>query len=56
MAEATAADGKMKDLSISETKKSKKDGNPQKAGKKPQQQKKKVGRGDVMTSPNQTQY
>jgi len=43
MAEATAADGKMKDLSISETKKSKKDGNPQKAAKKPQQQKKKVG-------------
>jgi mannitol-specific phosphotransferase system IIBC component len=42
MAEATAADGKMKDLSISETKKSKKDGNPQKAAKKPQQQKKKV--------------
>jgi hypothetical protein len=33
----------MKDLSISETKKSKKDGNPQKAAKKPQQQKKKVG-------------
>lgn len=45
MAEATAADGKMKDLSISETKKSKKDGNPQKAAKKPQQQKKKVGLG-----------
>jgi hypothetical protein len=43
MAEATAADGQMKDLSISETKKSKKDGNPQKAAKKPQQQKKKVG-------------
>lgn len=43
MAEATAADGKMKDLSISETKKSKKDGAPQKAAKKPQQQKKKVG-------------
>lgn len=42
MAEATAADGQMKDLSISETKKSKKDGNPQKAAKKPQQQKKKV--------------
>ena len=45
MAEATAAYGKMKDLSISETKKSKKDGNPQKAAKKPQQQKKKVGLG-----------
>lgn len=42
MAEATAADGQMKDLSLSETKKSKKDGNPQKAAKKPQQQKKKV--------------
>ncbi|CAN9311243.1 unnamed protein product [Alternaria alternata] len=42
MAEATAADGQMKDLSISETKKSKKDGNPQKAAKKPQQQKKKI--------------
>ena len=42
MAEATAADGKMKDLKISETKKSKKDGAPQKAAKKPQQQKKKV--------------
>lgn len=41
MAEASAADGKMKDLSLSETKK-KKDGNPQKAAKKPQQQKKKV--------------
>ena len=41
MAEATAADGKMKDLKISEVKK-KKDGNPQKAAKKPQQQKKKV--------------
>ena len=41
MAEASAADGKMKDLKISETKK-KKDGNPQKAAKKPQQQKKKV--------------
>jgi hypothetical protein len=42
MAEASAADGKMKDLKISESKK-KKDGNPQKAAKKPQQQKKKVG-------------
>lgn len=41
MAEASAADGKMKDLKISETKK-KKDGNPQKAAKKPPQQKKKV--------------
>ncbi|KAL1655910.1 hypothetical protein SLS61_001473 [Didymella pomorum] len=41
MAEATAADGKMKDLKISEVKK-KKDGNPQKAAKKPQQQKKKI--------------
>jgi hypothetical protein len=41
MVEATAADGKMKDLKISEVKK-KKDGNPQKAAKKPQQQKKKV--------------
>lgn len=53
MAEATAADGKMKDLSISETQKSKKDGNPQKAAKKPQQQKKKVSRthlGRVYTS------
>jgi hypothetical protein len=38
------ADGKMKDLSISETKK-KKDGNPTKTPKKPQQQKKKVGVG-----------
>jgi prolyl-tRNA synthetase len=42
MAEATAADGKMKDLKISETKKSKKDGAPKTAAKKPQQQKKKV--------------
>lgn len=42
MAEASAADGKMKDLSISETKKNKKDGNPKTAAKKPQQQKKKV--------------
>lgn len=42
MAEASAADGQMKDLKISETKK-KKDGNPQKAAKKPQQPKKKVG-------------
>jgi prolyl-tRNA synthetase len=42
MAEAAAADGKMKDLKISEVKKSKKDGNPQQAAKKPQQQKKKV--------------
>jgi prolyl-tRNA synthetase len=42
MAEASAADGKMKDLKISETKK-KKDGNPKTAAKKPQQQKKKVG-------------
>jgi prolyl-tRNA synthetase len=42
MAEATAADGQMKDLSISQVKKSKKDGAP-KAAKKPQQQKKKVG-------------
>lgn len=41
MAEASAADGKMKDLSISEVKKNKKDGAP-KAAKKPQQQKKKV--------------
>jgi hypothetical protein len=41
MAEASAADGKMKDLKISETKK-KKDGNPKTAAKKPQQQKKKV--------------
>lgn len=41
MAEASAADGKMKDLSLSEVKKSKKDGAP-KAAKKPQQQKKKV--------------
>jgi hypothetical protein len=44
MAEASAADGKMKDLNISETKKSKKDGNPKTAAKKPQQQKKKVRR------------
>ncbi|KAF2734934.1 prolyl-tRNA synthetase [Polyplosphaeria fusca] len=36
------ADGKMKDLSVSETKKSKKDGNPKTAAKKPQQQKKKI--------------
>jgi prolyl-tRNA synthetase len=36
------ADGKMKDLSISGTKKSKKDGNPKMAAKKPQQQKKKI--------------
>jgi prolyl-tRNA synthetase len=35
------ADGKMKDLSISETKK-KKDGTPKTAAKKPQQTKKKV--------------
>jgi prolyl-tRNA synthetase len=42
MAEASAADGKMKDLKISETKKSKKDGNPKKAAKPQQQQKKKV--------------
>jgi hypothetical protein len=42
MAEATAADGQMKDLSISEVKKNKKDGAP-KTAKKPQQQKKKVG-------------
>jgi hypothetical protein len=42
MAEASAADGKMKDLKISETKKNKKDGNPKTAAKKPQQQKKKV--------------
>jgi hypothetical protein len=40
---ADAADGKLKDLKISETKKSKKDGAPKTAGKKPQQQKKKVG-------------
>jgi hypothetical protein len=44
MAEASAADGKMKDLKISETKKNKKDGNPKTAAKKPQQQKKKVRR------------
>jgi prolyl-tRNA synthetase len=42
MAEASAADGKLKDLKISETKKSKKDGNPKKAAKPQQQQKKKV--------------
>jgi hypothetical protein len=42
MAEASAADGKMKDLKISETKKNKKDGTPKTAAKKPQQQKKKV--------------
>jgi hypothetical protein len=39
---ADATDGKLKDLKISETKKSKKDGAPKKAPK-PQQQKKKVG-------------
>jgi prolyl-tRNA synthetase len=39
MAEASAADGKMKDLSLSQTKK-KKDGNPKKAAKPPQQKKK----------------
>ena len=44
------ADGKMKDLSISETKKSKKDGNPKTAAKKPQQQKKKVGPTSEMTT------
>jgi hypothetical protein len=44
MAEATAADGQMKDLNISVVKKSKKDGAPQKAAKKPQQPKKKVRR------------
>ncbi|RMZ72610.1 prolyl-trna synthetase [Pyrenophora seminiperda CCB06] len=48
MAEATAADGKMKDLSISETKKSKKDGNPQKAATKPQQQQKKKIEGSAL--------
>lgn len=42
MAEATAADGQMKDLKISQSKKSKKDGAPKTAAKKPQQQKKKV--------------
>lgn len=44
MAEAAAADSQMKDLKISETKKSKKDGAPKMAPKekKPQQQKKKV--------------
>jgi prolyl-tRNA synthetase len=56
MAEATAADGQMKDLSISETKKSKKDGNPQKAAKKPQQQKKKVSLSLQTCSPTQTRY
>jgi len=44
MAEASAADGKMKHLNMSETKKNKKDGNPKTAAKKPQQQKKKVRR------------
>ncbi|PVI03171.1 prolyl-tRNA synthetase [Periconia macrospinosa] len=39
---ADAADGKLKDLSISQTKKSKKDGAPKTAAKKPQQQKKKI--------------
>jgi prolyl-tRNA synthetase len=39
---ADAADGKLKDLKISETKKSKKDGAPKTAAKKPQQAKKKV--------------
>lgn len=42
MAEASAADGKIKHLNISETKKNKKDGAPKTAAKKPQQQKKKV--------------
>lgn len=56
MAEATAADGQMKDLSISETKKSKKDGNPQKAAKKPQQQKKKVSQNCKMSSSDPRQY
>jgi mannitol-specific phosphotransferase system IIBC component len=44
MAEATAAHGQMKDLKVSEVKKSKKDGAPQKAAKKSQQPKKKVRR------------
>ncbi|KAF1955691.1 prolyl-tRNA synthetase [Byssothecium circinans] len=39
---ADAADGKLKDLSISETKKSKKDGAAKTAAKKPQQTKKKI--------------
>jgi hypothetical protein len=51
MAEATAADGQMKDLKISETKKSKKDGAPKKAEKKPQQQKKKVRLGRSVSRP-----
>ena len=42
MAEATAADAPMKDLSVAEGKKSKKEAKPPKAAKKPQQQKKKV--------------
>jgi len=39
---ADAADGKMRDLSVSEVKKSKKEGAPKMAAKKPQQTKKKV--------------
>jgi hypothetical protein len=42
MAEATAADAQMKDLSVAEGKKSKKEAKAPKAAKKPQQQKKKV--------------
>lgn len=45
MAEASAADGKMKDLSLNETKK--KEAKPPKAAKKPQQPKKKVGPGHI---------
>jgi prolyl-tRNA synthetase len=41
----------MKDLKISETKKSKKDGAPKKAEKKPQQQKKKVRLGRSESQP-----
>jgi hypothetical protein len=56
MAEASAADGKMKDLKISETKKNKKDGAPKTAAKKPQQQKKKVGQNCKMSSSDPRQY
>jgi prolyl-tRNA synthetase len=56
MAEASAADGKMKDLKISETKKNKKDGNPKTAAKKPQQQKKKVSYAPQKRSGSRTIY
>lgn len=58
MAEASAADGQMKDLKISEVKKNKKDGAPKKAPKEktakaPQQQKKKVGNQPRLSQMNQ---